>query len=202
MADYVSIANRVAIRIGEEEIRTPGDDNHFARTVAAVWDEVRQGCIREHTWNMAMARKGLTADAAVLAGDIYPWAYSFPLPADFLRLVEVLNLPGDRYQIEGRAILCDDLGPVYIRYLKDVPETALWDAGFVGYFAAELEKTVGVRISGSSYDVARGERNAMRMLSKAISADARENPPVEMDLTGWEGAYLGGEMPGAFPRPA
>lgn len=193
MADYVSIANLVASRIGEDDqIRTPGDDSHVARTIAAAWDTVRQGAIREHTWNFAMARKGLTAVALAPEDRPFPWQYSLPLPADCLRLVEVLNLPGDRYQLEGKAIVCDSLGPVYIRYLRDVAETALWEPGFTDYFAAKLEMTIGVRIAGSSYDVARGERNARRMLSIATRSDARENPPVEPDLSGWEEVYLGG----------
>lgn len=200
MADYVSIANRVASRIGEDDqIRAPDQDSHVARTIAAVWNLTRQEAIRAHSWNMAMARAELAAE--VTSDTLFPFAHAFRLPATCLRLIEVLNASNDAWQLESGRILANDPGPLFIRYLRDVEEPAEWDAGFTAYFTALLEMTVGVRIAGSNYDVARGERNAQRALSMAIGADARENPPEDPDLTGWERARMGlAQLPNMGPR--
>jgi hypothetical protein len=190
LADYVSIANMAASLVGEDDqLMSPDDDTHIGRTIKAVWDLCREAAIRDHTWNFAMRRKGLAAEA--LSEVPYPWAYSFPLPAESLRLVEVLNLAQDDYQLEGHSVLCDSAGPVYVRYLIDVPESALWDSLFAVAFARRIAVQIGKRIAGSAYDVGTGWKLYQDALSQAVRADARENPPVEPDLTGWEEAYLG-----------
>mgnify|MGYP003637221975 CR=1 FL=1 len=196
MSDYVTIANMAASLIGEDDqIRTPDDDTHIGRTIRAVWDLCRRAAIRDHSWNCFMARDGLTAEA--LPTVPYPWSYSFPLPADSVRLIEVLNTPRIPYQLEGRSILCDSIGPVYVRYLRDLPEPALWDDLFAVAFARRIAVQVGKRIAGSSYDQVAGWRLYQSALSDAKRTDARENPQVEHDMTAWETARFGGSyIPG------
>lgn len=197
MADYVTIANMAASLIGEDDqIMSPSDDTHIGRTIAAVWDLCRQDAIRDHSWNFAMARKGLAAEA--LDDVPYPWGYSFQLPSECLRLVEVLNLSDDDYQLEGRSILCDSMGPVYIRFLQDVPEPALWDAKFAVAFSRRLAVQIGTRIAGSSYDRGAGWQLYQDALNQAKRVDARENPPIAYEPTGWELARFGG---GGIPGP-
>lgn len=196
MADYVTIANMAASLIGEDDqIASPTDDTHIGRTIRAVWDLCRQDAIRDHSWNFAMARKGLSAEA--LDDVPYPWGYSFPLPSECLRLVEVLNLSEDDYQLEGRAILCNSMGPVYIRFLRDVEEPALWDAKFAVAFSRRLAVQIGTRIAGSSYDRSAGWQMYQDALAQAKRVDARENPPIAYEPTGWELARFGsGFLPG------
>jgi hypothetical protein len=190
VASEVTIANMAASLVGEDDqLLTIDDDTHLGRTIRAVWDLCRLAAIRDHTWNCFMARAGLSAEA--LSSVPYPWTYSFPLPADCLRLVEVLNLAGDDYQLEGRSILCDSAGPVYVRYLRDLADPALWDSLFAVAFARRIAVQIGKRIAGSAYDIDDGWKLYKDALSQAVRADARENPPVEPDLSGWEEAYLG-----------
>lgn len=203
MADYVTIANMAASLIGEDDqIRTPDDDSHIARTIRAVWDLCRQDAIRDHSWNFAMARKGLAAEA--LDDVPYPWGYSFPLPSESLRLIEVLNLSDGDYQIEGQSILCNSMGPIYIRFLRDVTEPALWDSKFAVAFARRLAVQIGTRIAGSSYDRGAGWQLYQDALSQAKRVDARENPAIEPEWTGWEMARFGGGYyghAGRWPTP-
>lgn len=192
MTDYVTIANLAAGLIGEDDqLRSPDDDTHMGRTFKAAWNAVRQAATRDHTWNFAMARKGLVAEA--LDDVPYPWGYSYPLPAECLRLVEVLNCGAREYQLEGRSILTNSTGPVYIRFLRDIPETADWDATFVDAFAALMAFTTGNRIAGSAYDKDAGWKIYKAKLSEAKRVDARENPPVEFEPTSWELARFGGD---------
>ncbi|BBC99097.1 hypothetical protein [Sphingobium sp. YG1] len=197
MADYVTIANMAASLIGEDDqISAPDDDKHIARSIRAVWDMCRRAAIRDHSWNCFTARVGLSAED--LDSVPYPWGYSFPLPADCVRLIEVLNVDESRYQLEGRSILCDSVGPVYIRYLKDIKETARWDDLFAVVMARRVAFQVGTRIAGSSYDRAAGWQAYQDGLAQAKRADARENPQVVPEWTEWETARFGG---GWMPRP-
>ena len=191
MADYVTIANMAASLIGEDDqIMSPEDDTHIGRTIAAVWDLCRQDAIRDGSWNCFMKRKGLAAEA--LDEVPYPWGYSFPLPADCLRLIEVLNLTDHEYQLEGRSILCNSAGPVYIRYLQDIREPNLWDSSFAVAFSRRLAFQIGTRIAGSSYDKAAGWKTYQEALSQAKRVYARENPPVVQEWTEWEAARFAG----------
>lgn len=200
MADYVSIANLALSKIGEtDRLNTPDDDKHTARSIAAVWSLARQAAIRDHSWNFAMRRKGLTAEALDEAP--YPWARSFPLPSESLRLIEVLGFNKREYQLEGGSVLSNSLGPVYIRYLIDEPESAKWDPLFAEAFACKLALLVGKTIAGESFNEGDAQQEYKRALSAAKRRDGLENPPVESDLSGWEEAYLGysgAPIPGVY----
>ena len=192
MLGYVTIANLAASKLGEDDqLRNPNDDTPLGRSVAAVWAPVRQAALRDHSWNFAMRRAGLSAEA--LASVPYPFGYSFPLPADNLRLIEVLSAGArDDYQIEGGSILCNSAGPVYIRYIADIEEPALWDALFVEAFACRLADQISDRITG---DVGRRDRawqGYQAALSQAKRVDARENPQIPTEMTEWELARFGG----------
>ncbi len=190
MSTYVAIANLAASKIGEDDqLRSPDDDTHLGRSVKAVWDSVRRAAIRDHSWNFAMQRARLAAEADAA---VYPWARSFPLPAQALRLIEVLGAEcADDYQLEGRSILSDLGAPLDIRYLVDIAEPSLWDELFVAAFACRLAWQIGTRIAGSAYDKAAGWRDYKDALAAAKRVDARENPPIEYEPTDWELARWG-----------
>lgn len=191
MTSYVAIANLAASKLGEDDqIRSPGDDTHVARSIAAVWDQERRAALRDHSWNFAMRRAELAAEAIAVP---FGWAYSFPLPADNLRLIEVMNCRSSAdYQIEGRAILADQAGPLRIRYIADITEPALWDDLFVEAFACRIGFQIADRITGDrgrKSDLWASYRDA---LAQAKRVDARENPPIANEATLWERARFGG----------
>lgn len=191
MANYVTIANMAASLIGEDDqIRTPDDDTHIGRTVKAVWDLCRRDAIRDGAWNFAMRRAGLAAEA--MAEIPYPFSYSYPMPEGSLRLIEVLNIDEADWQYEGGSVLCNSAGPVYVRYLADVTEEAKWDDAFAVAFSRRIAVQIGKRIAGTSYDVGTGWKLYREALSGAKRVDARENPPIENDMTDWELARFGG----------
>jgi|GEM_PF-2299683 len=189
-ATYVSIANLAASKIGEDDqLQTPGDDTHLGRTVAAVWDAVRVAALRDGGWNFATRRRALTAE--VSSEEAYPFTYRHPLPAECLKLRDVLNLDDSQWQFEGDAILCDSIGPVYVRIIIDMPEPATWDDLFVEAMACKLARTIGVRIAGSNYDTVKGEREYLLALRAAKGADSKEGPNIEQAMSGWETARFG-----------
>jgi hypothetical protein len=185
MSDYVTIANMAAARIGTEtRISSPDDDRFVARTIKVAWDIQRQAAIRDGAWNFAARRAEL---AAVNDPDkiIYPWEYGFPLPEACLRLIEVLDSSREEYQLEGKVILANTLGPLNIRYLVDVPEPALWDVGFAESFALRLAWRCGRRIAGSAFDQDQCGIEYKDSLKAAKRVDARENPPIDQEESSW-----------------
>lgn len=186
MSDYVTVANSALSLIGEDDqIRDPSQDSHAARTVRAAWDIVRQAVLRDHPWNFAMLRAELAAKAD--PGVIYPWQSFFPLPDGCLRLIEVLDpaCARDTFSNENGGILADTAGPLYIRYLGDVPEVGHWDALFVAAFAARLAFQIADRITADRGRKADAWNAYQAALQKAVGVDAKENPPVVPEESDW-----------------
>lgn len=193
MASETEVANLAAARIGTEgRVLSLDDDRFLARTLKEVWAIERKAALRDGSWNFAMRRAALAAEV-LSEGVPYPFESSFPLPADSLRLIEVLNLSSrSDYQLEGRSILCNSTGPLYIRYLCDVAEIANWDDLAAEAFACRLAWKCGNRIAGSAYDQVTGWKEYQASLAAAQGVDAMENPPIEQEAGGWIEARLGG----------
>lgn len=185
MSSDTAVANLACTYIGDgARITSLDDDRHTARTIKAVWDIQRQATLRDGAWNFAMRRAGLAAEY-LENGVPYPWENSFPLPAGCLRLIEVLDLADGDYQLEGGAILANQTGPLYIRYLTDVTEPALWDSLFVEAFARRLAWATGDRLAGSNFSTELAWQQYEKALGNAKRVDARENPPIELGESSW-----------------
>lgn len=184
MASETDIANLAAVRIGTEaRILSLDDDRMLARTLRVVWDAERQATIRDGAWNFAARRDRLAA--TVTTQEIYPFEFGYELPAQALRMIEVLGWSRSDYQVEGRLILSNQAGPLSIRYLVDVPELAHWDAASAEAFACRLAWKCGKRIAGSAYDERGGEAEYREALARAKTVDALENPPIEQAESSW-----------------
>lgn len=191
MADYVTIANLALSLLGEnDQLRDPDQDGHAARSVRAVWWQVRRAVLRDHPWNFAMARHMLPASATIVP---IGWDRAFPLPDNCVRLVEILSpaISVADYALEGGAILCDAPGPLGVRCVMDVEETSRWDDLFVDAFAAKLAWQIADRITGDRGRRQDMERAYMAALNRAKGVDAKENPPIEAEDGSWITARWG-----------
>ena len=192
MASEVEVANLAAVRIGTaSRITSLDDDRTVARTFKAVFAIERRAAIRDGSWNFAARRADLAAEV-IAEGVPYPWAYSFPLPAESLRLIEVLNLTSrDDYQLEGSSILCNSEGPLYVRYLVDVPNMAAWDASAVEAFALRLAWKCGRKVAGENFDSRACWEEYLQAIGRAKTVDALENPSIAPDDGSWIDARHG-----------
>ena len=191
MTDSVALANLAVSKVGSSVTLTSLDDDRpVARAIKRVWEQSRRAAIRDHPWNFATRRGNLAAQ--VTTREIYPWQNAFPLPSDSLRLIEVLNMTErEDYALEGKEILCNSSGPLYVKYLIDVPESALWEELFGEVFACRLAMAIGKSIAGSSYSMSDGEMQLKNAKNAAKRVDARENPPVRFEDSEWVTVRLG-----------
>jgi hypothetical protein len=190
VADYVTAANLALAKVGEPyRIVDPLEDTLPARTLAAAWDTVRRATLRRGKFNFSLTRTDLAAQSPSDPGyqSPYPFANRFPVPVDFVRLVEVLDPASavETYKFESQAVLADTVGPVFIRYVRDVIEIGDWDDLFVEAFAARLAFEIADVMTGD-----RGRRgdcwNEFVALTKhAAGVDAKEDPPIEPYDSSW-----------------
>lgn len=190
MASQVEIVNNALIKLGEDRITSMSDPDKPATLASAVWDVKRDAELAAHPWTFATARAALPASATAPA---FGWAFSYPLPAGFLAMVEVgedyvLYRPDEAralFTIEGGAILCDEASPLRIRYVQQVTNTGLWPALFAEAMACRLavELCEALTQSGSKKQQLRDEyRDTIRA---ARRANAIELPPQPVPESIW-----------------
>jgi hypothetical protein len=88
--DPVSIANRALTLLGVHRIVSLTDASAPARSIASVFDQVRDSELRAHVWNFALKRATL---AALTAVPPFQFSLAYQIPTDCLQVVMV----GDFY---------------------------------------------------------------------------------------------------------
>lgn len=90
MASKVEVGNRALIKLGAARVSSFEDGTKQALLLSQMWDTVRDAEIAAHPWTFAIKR--VTLPASSTEPD-HGWAYAYPLPSDYLAVVEV----GDNY---------------------------------------------------------------------------------------------------------
>jgi hypothetical protein len=189
-ADYVRIANFALAALGESvRITEPDQAGAAPEAIARVWDMVRRAVLRDHRYNFATKRFNLAAQNITDPADVIaPWAYAYPVPDEFLRLVEIVqpSVPANGgYEFEGGRILTSVSGPLLVKCIVDVPETGAWDDLSVIQFARRLAFEIADDVSGD-----RGRKNAVwaeytEDRKRARNVDGLENPPQSFVEDDW-----------------
>lgn len=146
------------------------------RTYELVRDEV----LEAHPWNFAVTRAELAADVTTPE---WGFDYQYTLPANCLRF---LSMYGEKveYQIEGDKLLCDESGPLNIRYIKRETDTSKYSPTFVSALAARWAFQIAGTIE-SRLTPAQIWEIYERMMGTARRADAQSNPSEEMPDGDW-----------------
>jgi hypothetical protein len=189
----VAIGNLTLQKIGaDDQIADPDENSACARALRASWDLVRRITLRELTPSCAIGR--LSIPRRVSGPEPIGFDSAFPMPANNLRLLEVLSPLSvrDSYKLEGGEVLADTDGPVAIRFVRDLVDTSLWDPLFVQSFADRLGMQIADRVTCSLERVARCAADYKAAKQAAGGADAKENPPVETDESSWITSRFGG----------
>jgi hypothetical protein len=187
MSDRVTISNLGLGACGcTDKIVNPDDDGKAAREIRSVWDEARLATLRAMKPSFAIRRGAQPALADIAADAIYPFPYAYALPAEALRLCDLLDHPHARdYRFEGGRVIATIPPPLRMSWIVDVPDCSLWDASFVEAFAQYLGFKAADNLTG---DRARKLDcwNAWKALtSYAKAIDAVQNPPIEHAESSW-----------------
>lgn len=122
----------------------------------------------------------------------FGYAYSFELPSDFIRVVDV-NGGEVQYKIEAGYLLTDS-SYVALRYVKDQDTYTLWDAYAAKLLAAQIAEDCCVAITGSDSRMEQINKYRKQAKGGAQTVDGQEDgedPPV-MDT--WELARRAGRV--------
>lgn len=199
MASKVEIANRALTKLGEDRILSLADDTKAARTLNSMFDIVRDAELRRSNWNFAVSRAQL---AASTTDPEWGFGYAYPLPADFLKLLDIdgswscpaqtdyVTYDNSIFRIEnvadvGSCIVTDLAAPLKIRYTMRATDTAKYDPAFVEALACRLaiEACETLTQSGTKKQAAMVEYRMA--INEAITANAVENPARALADDSW-----------------
>lgn len=130
--------------------------------------------------------------ATAYNGPPFGYAYSFDLPSDYLRALEVNGIDAGTgkatWDIEGNKLLTDE-ATVQLRYTAKVTDTTLWDQSFVEAFAFKLAARVAPGISTAVGLAGQMDQRADEYLLRAFGPDNIESKPRAVQA--WDGSgYL------------
>lgn len=194
MASEAEIVNLGLTLLGESRISSLDDPVKPAREAKAIFDMTRDALLAGYNWCFAFARVQLPelADAPVFGFD-----NQFLLPADCLRVVMVGNVyvgadltdyrsaSAEEFTIEGRNILTDWNAPLDLVYVKQVTNTAIFQANFTKAFGAQLAMDLCEALTQSDTKRDRAEKAFNREISLAIRANAIQLPPKKLPDDEW-----------------
>ena len=188
--DKTKIVNFGIILMGDDRIsNVDTTDTKPAKIMREIYDNARDALLQSYPWNFA-------TELAVLAKDgtdpKFGFTNRFLLPTDALALLaiedntSVLVRPsGDPiYRVRGRFIHTDVGAPLNIFYTKRVTDEGQFTALFGEGLGARLAAIATESITQSNSKVAKIEAIFDRIIARAFSADAIENPadPLPEDI--------------------
>jgi hypothetical protein len=199
MASQTEICNNALTKLGQARIVAITDNVKAARSLNAIWAMKRDAELAAHPWTFSTRRAQLPAAVATPA---FGWGYSFPLPAEYLRLVEVgenfvlyMADTTPYFQVEGDAtgqnILCDETSPLNVRYIARVENTGLWSPLFCEALACRLAAELAEDLTQSARKKDSAWSDWKMAIQLARRANAIEQPPQPSIETAWVRAMRG-----------
>jgi len=178
MASFVEIASNALRLLGDDPITSFSDDTERARLVNAIYEEMRDEVTRAAVWNCCKSRQVL---ASLSETPAFGWAYYHQLPADCLRVVDVLS--GDTridHTIEGRRLMTD-VSSVNLIFLQRVTDPNELDVLFISAYTARIAAELALPVSGSN-TVATAMWTAYdKKITEARTIDSQEGTPANLD---------------------
>lgn len=194
MASQTDICNQALTKIGADRILAITDDTKAASTLNAIWAIKRDAELAAQPWTFAIRRASLPASTTTPS---FGWSYAYPLPSDYLAMVEVgedyafyTGDPQPLFALEGGEVLTDQGSPLNIRYVSRVTNTGLYPALFAEALACRLaaELCESMTQSGPKREAAWAEHK--KAIREARRVNAIEQPPRKIPPGSWERALL------------
>jgi hypothetical protein len=182
----VSICNNALLLIGCNPITSLTDGNKAANACNLVFDRTLDTLLRMHLWNFAVTRATLASETATPA---FGYAYSYPLPADYIRIVG-LEDTNTQYKIE-RGKLLTDANVVNVVYISRIEDVTKYDPLFVEAFILMLAMNLSYILIGSHQRIGSLKEEFERKLFLAKQVDGQEDTPDQLQAETFLNARYG-----------
>jgi hypothetical protein len=180
MASDVEIVNNALSKLGEQPLLSFDDDSEPARLATRTYADTRDDLLRTNPWNFATRRAQIAAETTA---PVYEFARSYPVPSDFLKLIELDNPNRWPFKLEEGRILTDIASPINIRYIFRVTDADAMDVSFREALSARLAMDWAEPLAATTTLTQQMAALARQKLSNALALDAQEDPPEPLRST-------------------
>lgn len=180
-ASETAICNDALIEIGAGRIASLVEDSATARICSEQYAKIRDELLAAHPWNFALKRANLVASATAPTNK---YSKAFVLPADCLRVLEVVDGEEIDWQREGE-VLVSDTSSMQILYVAQITETGKYTPHFSRALALKLAASICYALVQSTSLKEMLEKKAEHTLSQARSFDAQEGAPRQPYAHSW-----------------
>lgn len=169
--DQLTIINKALLKCGLPLAAAINDCDWNA---AFVYDSCARELLRGFSWGFAQNFIAISPGGSPAHG----YQFSYQLPADYLRVVDVhcvhdLRSPKARYQIQGRRLLTN-VSPCYLRYISSSYGCESWPDDFCDALAARIAVEIAPLSAQTSSMTGQLMQLAQLALANAQATDARE----------------------------
>lgn len=187
MASKTQIGNRALSKLGQPRVSNiDTTDTKAARTIAEMFDQVRDALLESYPWKFAIKRTSLAPDGT---SPSWGWTYSYTPPSDFLSIYRIRYTPD--YEFEGGKILTDEGATLYLQYISKITETGLFTPTFSEALASNLAVEAVEAITQSNTKKTLLERDFSTIIDNAFRTDAINNPIERLEEDAWVISRLG-----------
>lgn len=191
IASNIQICNNALLRLGGNTIASFNDNTTSSSACQNFYESTRKALLRTFIWNFAKTRVAIAASSSAPA---FEYTNQYPLPADFLRVVNIYQKQS-AYKIEGTMLLSNDAAPLNLIYIKDVTDTTQFDDLFVEALTLLLAIRMGPRLNGVGFTPGTMAEELKEQLSMAKLVDSQDQTPDEMIINDYESRMFSGIGP-------
>ncbi len=119
-----SICNIGLIALGEPPLASLADNRKAAIICGARYDQIRREVLRSYVWNCAKKQAQL---AAAANAPPFTYANAYPLPPDFIRMVDLPENDEAAWEVVGPNLLTDEGSPLDVLYGFDLIDPTKFD---------------------------------------------------------------------------
>lgn len=178
----VSICNSALSMIGDRNIASFDENTATAERCRNLYDQMRRAVLRDHPWSCAKRRVILSP---VSTHPVFGYQHAFPLPRDFLRIIEV----GVKcYELEDRHVLANT-NEIRLQYIYDNDNEETWDSMLVEAMALKMASRLCKPNTGSDSAGQSALAEYERLIKRARNINAQERPSQDMQYE--ESSYIG-----------
>jgi hypothetical protein len=195
----VQVLNDALRIVGVGLIANPSEASEGARQTNGVFDRIVAQELAKNAWYFAKQQIALPALAET---PVYKFPFSYQLPGDFVRLVELEDMwvfsyrqggayPQRYYEMHGTKLLTAFPAPLNITYLKNLgDDTSAWPAYFSTVVSAAIACEVANPLTKSETQVTIADRAYKTAISNCARLNAIQLAPDEQPDNSWMTARL------------
>lgn len=118
--------------------------------------------------------------------NITGYTYAFPLPADYINQLEVLDSYGKLvdFEIEGVVLYSDNPDPVLV-YVPDSSDTKTWDPLLTEAVAMQLASAIAYPLTGSHENESAFAQSSVAVVTQAVATTRREKKQGPQSSNEW-----------------